>query len=304
LALLSYVLGIMNKESSYCFPILFFFVMCTHKLWSIPVPAKRKLVIFLSCVTVVTFLMITVRFAVYGNLGGYPTAAAVDSAHFVIRLKTITTLLRAVPITIFGVNTSPASPPWLKAVLVAFSALILVAAIAYRGRFGRREYALVACILLASIPVLNIIGWIGESMLHSRYLYLPAVFAMLLIVSTIGNTRLATALLGMYLVLNAMGAASNTWVYRDMLARTGKIADTVRTDWSRHPNVHTIRLIDLPDNPGGVFLFSYELVERIEKRIPDVTVLRQDSHDPTKPATSEVLTYRWDDRDLWLHLAP
>ena len=55
-----------------------------------------------------TLLMLWVRIAVYGSLGGYPTAAGVQSFHFRVDIKTFTSLVRAIPIPILGVNTTSA----------------------------------------------------------------------------------------------------------------------------------------------------------------------------------------------------
>jgi len=299
-SLFFYMAGIMNKESAYSFALLISLVIVTHRLWSIPRPVKKKVLLYFSLVVIVTLIMIFFRVVVYGNLGGYPTAGVEESVHFKIEIRSFYTLLRAVVIPIFGVNTASASPGWLRIVLIAFALFIFVSAIAGRGRFGRKEYALVACTLLASVPVVNLVGWIGTSMLHSRYLYMPAVFAMLLMVSILGKIRWSAALLGMFLAINTLGAMSNIWIQRDMLARTESLAESVRSDWLKHPTAQTISLVDFPEHPSGVFYFAHELVEKINRKIPDATVLRQGLQDFTQSADAATLAYKWNDTNQTL----
>jgi len=304
ISLLLYTAGIMNKESSYSFPLLISFVVATHRIWSIPRPARRKVLLYLSLAAAITAIMVLVRIAIYGGLGGYPTPATAESPHFSIGFRTATSMIRAVPISLLGVNTASASPGWLREILVGFAVFLLVAAVAGRGCFGKKEYALLVCVLLASIPVLNLIGWIGTPLQHSRYLYMPTVFVMLLLVSTFGKVRWSGCLLGVFLVVNALGAASNIWVYRNMLTRTEILAEKVRMDWAQQPDAQKIFLVDLPENPSGVFFFAHELVERMERKIPSATILRRTGNDFSQPANTTELAYKWNDRDRTLDRIP
>lgn len=296
-SLLSYAAGIMNKESSYSFPLLLLFVLYTHRLWSIPRPNRRKVIICCILLAAVTTAMISVRFAVYDGLGGYPTQAGQESAHFKIELKTLESLIRTVPLSMLGVNTSSASPTWLRIILVMFSFLIFVSALAGCGRFKQREYALLVCALIASLPVMNFIIWIGTTMQHCRYLYMTAVFVMLLIVSTLGKIRWSAVLLGAFLAMNALGTLSNIWIYRDMLVRTESLAESVRLDWLEQPTVRTIALVDVPDSPSGVFFFANELVGNLKRKIPDAKIIRQKEQDQKQFTGTSLLAYKWNDTD-------
>ena len=301
-SLLCYILAVLNKESSYCFPLLLLFIIGTHKLWSIPRPEKAKTALCLSLVAAVTIVLISIRIAVYGNLGGYPTVGVTESHHFKVKLKTLTSLLRAMPIPIFGVNSTSAAPSWMPIALTILAVLLFLTALSSRGCFKRKEFALAACALLALIPVLNIVGWIGPPMQHSRYLYLPAIFVMMLIASTLGKIRWATFLLTAFLAVNTMGAISNTRVYLDMLARIERLASAVQTDWRRQPTIRTICLVNLPENPNGVFFFGSELVERIGTKIPKATILRQEAYVSKESDVPDRLIYRWNNADRTLCL--
>ncbi len=301
-SILCYALGIMNKESSYCFPLLVFLLLCTYKIWCISRPHRRKVFLFFSVIAAVTVTMILVRIAVYGNLGGYPASVAPESPHFKLGLKTFTSLLRVLPLSIFGINTTPAAPEWLPVLLILFAGFILAAAVAARGCCGPREYSLVLGVFITSIPVLNIAGWIGSPMQHSRYLYMPAVFTTLLLVSILGKVRRAGIFLGTYCIVNAVGATANLWIYRDMLARTETIADSVSADWKRQPDTRTICLAGVPEHPDGVFFFGSELVDRIQAKIPQAAVVQLEVCDASNSGTKSRLAYRWSSADRALRL--
>jgi hypothetical protein len=80
------------------------------------------------------------------------------------------------------------------------------------------------------------------------------------------------------------------------------LADTVYSDWKRQSAAHTICLLNLPENPDGVFYFGSEVVERIGRKIPNATILRQDAYVSTEPGASPWLIYRWSNIDRALYL--
>lgn len=300
-SVLCFVFGVLSKESAYCFPLLLFFLLCTHTLWSLPRPAKSKALVCLSLAAAATALLLLIRIAVYGHLGGYPTAAGVQSFHFRINIKTFTSLVRAMPIPLLGVNTTSVVREWAGLIPALFAVPVLITAFRCRGCFRRKEYALTAMTVLALAPALNIIGWIGSWMQHSRYLYMATVFAMLLLASVVSRIPWSTGLLGAFLLINALGAASNIRVYRDMLARADSLAATVFTDWKHHASVRTICLLNLPEHPDGVFYFGSEVADRIRRKIPSVTIVRQEAPDPVSSDASTHLVYRWNKEERLLH---
>jgi hypothetical protein len=299
-SLICFVLGVLNKESSYCFPLLLVFIIATRSVWDIPKQAGEKIVLCLSLIAVATALMFWVRIAVYDSLGGYPTAGGVPSFHFRVDTKTFISLVRAIPIPILGVNTSSMVHDLGRFAPMMLVVPVLLAACLCRSCFRRKEYALVAFLLLSLAPVLNIVGWIGSWMQHSRYLYLPAVFAMLLIASAVSKIRSSSGILAAFLFINALGAASNIRVYRDMLEKAETIAEAVHSDWKRQFDVRTICLLNLPENPDGVFYFGSEVVERIRRKVPAATIFREDAYVSTGPDEAARLIYRWNISDRTL----
>ncbi len=305
-SVLSFIFGIMSKESAYCFPLLLILLLCTYSLWNIPRPTRAKLALCLLLVAAATVLMLSVRIAVYGSLGGYPTAAGVQSFHFRINLKTFTSLVRAMPIPLLGVNTSSAVRVWGSFVPILFTIPVLITAFLCRGCFRQKEYALMILLVLAMAPALNIIGWIGSWMQHSRYLYMPTVFVMLLLASVVSKMRWSTGLLGAFLLINAFGAASNVRVYRDMLAKADSLADAVYSDWKHRPALSKIGLLNLPEHTDGVFYFGSEVADRIQSRIQGATIIRLESYDPVKSDAAAQWIYQWkkETRSLQLVAGP
>ena len=300
-SILFYVCGVMNKESSYCFCLLLVFILCTREIWNIPPQPVSKLILCLSSIAAATAILLCIRIAVYGNLGGYPTAEGVPSYHFRVDSRTFLSLVRALPIPLLGINTSSEARAWGHGVPLMFAVPVLFTAYSCRGCFRRKEYALIAMTVLSLAPVLNIVGWIGSWMQHSRYLYMPAIFVMLLIASTAVKIRWSAAILGAFLFVNASGAASNIRVYLDMMKKAATFADTVRSDWMRRSSPTEICLIGLPEHTDGVFYFGTEVVEQIGSRIPNAKIVRQEVYDPESSDTTGKLFYRWsrDDRSLY-----
>jgi hypothetical protein len=269
-----FVLGILNKESGYCLPWLVLFVVCTYPVWAIPRPRVGKCLAYFSLCSAVTILMLSIRIAIYGNLGGYSAAAGAESPHFQLGIKAFVSLLRVLPLALFGVNTTYSAPSLLPVLITSVAIFLAAAALACRGCFQRREYMLAVCTLLAAIPVINIVGWIGSPMQHSRYLYMPGVFAILMVVSFFRKGRFAGAFLSVYFLINAAGLLSSISSYENMLDRAESIAESVRAEWMREPGLRTICLADLPEHIDGVFYFGSELAGKIHNKVPQANIVK------------------------------
>jgi hypothetical protein len=178
--------------------------------------------------------------------------------------------------------------------------LVFGTAVACRGCFGRKESGLAVCMLLALVPVLNIAGWVGSSMLHSRYVYLPSAFFMVLLAAVVCKVRWSAGLLGAFLAINAAGAVGNIWAYQDMLARTRSLAEFVRADWMKNQGINTICLVDLPEAPNGIFSFSAELIGNIARAIPNARIVRYDVHKAPASVDLVPLTYQWNNTSRML----
>ncbi len=287
-----YAAGILSKESSYALPFLVLAVVGFYPVWSLLRPRFFKWLAYFACSTVISALAVCARIAIYGNLGGYSGTTNWASPHFVPGFRTIGSLLRVLPLSILGVNTTAFAPRWATIGLILFIIFLVVAALICRGNFQLQEYLLAGWTLIAAIPVMNIVSWIGSSMQHSRYLYLPAVFAALMMASVLNRGRFSSLLLTGYLLLSAAGVLTNIQGYKRALARTEIIAESVRMEWLRNPEARRICIVGLPEHVDGVFYFGSELIERVKGKVPRAEIVRVESNQVgTEPKSTSI--YRW-----------
>jgi hypothetical protein len=271
---IAFALGILNKESAYCLPLVLGCLILFWRKW----PVSR--VLRLAAVTfLVIAVMILIRLAVLRGVGGYP-----GSPHYAFTLKTLISLFTRLPVGLFGVNSSVAPPFWLIASIATLGGVMIAAVIA-GARVSRPDLVLLLCALLTALPTLNIINWIGEPMQQARYLYMPGIWLCLFVASVMSTRKSAIPLLALWAAANLAGLEHNLNVYRTTLAKTEVIAERVRRDAS--PGVRTILIRDLPDQPNGVFFASSELITQIKSAIPDAVIFRDNNE------ACPDLAYRW-----------
>ena len=309
-------LGILNKESAYCFPLVIGCIVffrrplsvgsgagrsrlspesrtrrsqaATGSVVSLEVPLKSlSRGVKLAVVTfAVMAVMILVRLAVLGGFGGYPSVAASDSPHYVFTLKTLTSLFTRLPVGLLGINTSVTLPVWLIAAIALF-ALVLVAAVLVGARAGRTDLVLLLCALLTALPTLNIINWIGEPMQQARYLYMPGVWLALFVASVLGSRQAwSVPLLVLWAGANLAGLEHNLNVYRSTLSQTRIIGERVRQDSLATPGARVILIKGLPDQPNGVFFAASEVISQMKAAFPGAVIERDGGACPD-------LSYRW-----------
>ena len=278
-------LGILNKESAYCFPL----VMACLLIVLRPVPVRR--VLNLAAVTLSTIaVLLFVRFAVLHGFGGYTIA---KNPHFSFSIKTLTSLFSRLPVGLLGINSAAAasSPKWWISTTAIFSVILIAAELA-GARGSRRDTVMLLCALASAIPTLNIIIWINESMQQTRYLYMPGIWLALFIASVLSKCARgwAAPLLTLWAAMNLAGLEQNLGVYRATLANTQIIGERIRGDYSQSPSARTILIQGLPEQPNGVFFGGAEMIDRIEAAIPGAVVSQRDG----EVADCPDLWYRWD----------
>jgi len=267
----AYVLALMNKESAYCVPLLLLVIVLTRKTWGIDSLAPRKLrpapFVFAS----ITALMLAIRIAIYKGLGGYPASVSGASPHFSLTLKSITGLVtRVIPFPLLGLNTSV----HLSRGIACF-VMLYVAAIAWvvlqGGSVTKPETILVGLGLLSALPALNLTGWVGESMQHSRYLYLPGIWIIMAAAALIARRPFGNLLLAVLIAANLAGFVHNLGVYRTMLGRADVISQQIAGDCRRY-HADIVDLTHIDREPFGVFFFRLEIAESLQAANPDVCV--------------------------------
>ncbi len=176
----AYGLALMNKESGYCVPLLLIAIVLTRKTWQLDSLDRSKLKRAALFFGGITALMLAVRIAIYNGLGGYPaTIYGGVSPHFTFTFKSITGLVtRVIPIPLLGLNLSVPFGHAMTCCVVVYVAVI--AWVVVQGAsLGTEERVLVGLALLSALPTLNLVGWVDESMRHSRYLYLPGLWIVM-----------------------------------------------------------------------------------------------------------------------------
>jgi 4-amino-4-deoxy-L-arabinose transferase-like glycosyltransferase len=286
----AYGLALMNKESGYCVPLLLIAIVLTGKTWQLDSldrsKLKRAALVFCS----ITALMLAVRIAIYHGLGGYPaTIYGGASPHFTFTFKSITGLVtRVIPIPLLGLNLSVPFGPAMTCCVILY--VVVIAWVVVKGAsLGKAERALVGLALLSALPTLNLVGWVGESMRHSRYLYLPGLWIVMAAAILIARRPFGNIALTLVVAANLAGAIHNLGVYRTMLDRAHAISQEIADDSAQyHANIVDLASID--DGPFGVLFFRSEIDTRLRAAQPGVCIsLIPDSCEPGRPA----LLYDW-----------
>lgn len=164
------------------------------------------------------------------------------------------------------------------------------------------ERVLVSLALLSALPALNLTGWVGESMQHSRYLYLPGLWIVMAAATLIARRPFGNIALALLIGANLSGVVHNLGVYRTMLGKARAISQQIAGDCAQyHANI--IDLASIDSEPFGVFFFRSEIARSLRAAKPGVCVsLVPGSCDPGKPA----LRYEWlrPSADVRVHYLP
>lgn len=209
---LCFGLGVLSKESAYCFPVLLFFLIATAHVWGLPrllLPDAAKA---LGIAAAISVLFLAIRWSIYRGMGGYPDATGV-APHFAIHMATFTSFFtRALPVPAFALNTEDVLLWWARGAVAIFAVAACGLAVQAGGVFSRK-LGLLAGALISALPAVNLVDWISPLMRNTRYLYLPAMWICLLIaVAGVDRPRARWWLLGIVFA-NAVAAFYNFHVF-------------------------------------------------------------------------------------------
>ncbi len=296
-----FALGVLNKESAYCFPLVAALLASPYGDLSTSQLNRRRRVYAVLLVLFVGALMIGLRLSL--GLGGYRNVGG-GSLHFQFSSASVFSfLMNTAGLTPFAVNTSVALPLYVKMAVAAFVLVMMTMALTTKPL--RKPICLFAALLLVSaVPVFTLIGWIRPSLQNSRFLYLPAVWMCFMLAVSIGSrSRYALPVIASLVMSNAFAAHHNVAVYREMLTRTDYLADQVLQDQNRMP-AGTVFLVGLPEAPNGVFYFPSELTFKVKTRMPEVNVVLVPPDATLEPAGTGKRSYKWDAQQRVLVLQP
>ncbi len=279
IGLACYALALLSKESGYAFPVLlaiFGFSGWGAGFGGGATATRRRMAPLAAGVVAVTGLMLAVRRAVLGGIGGYADTAGTRSIHLSFTAATLRSILtKVMPMSLLSVNLSYPPPKILLVVIGAFAVLLAASAAAGASSTPRQRILTLYC-LAATIPVATITGWLDESAQHVRFLYMPAVFVMMLAAAALSNTRWPVVLPAAFAALNLCCGAYNTWAYKATYRRAGELAGRIAADYAGRPGPVRLEVMGMPAEFNGVLFSRFELQYRLQERLPGVTVHFED----------------------------
>ena len=274
LALGWYSLAVLSKESGYALPVLaavlaFDWAMNARTSAS---QTKGRIVALAVGLVSATGLLVAIRLAVIGGLGGYLGTGGVGSPHLAFSLASVRAIVtRVMPMSLLSVNLNYPVPRIVAAAIGAF-ALLLAAGAVTGASTTPRQRILTIYALGSAIPVATIVSSVDLSAQQVRYLYMPAFFVMILVTAVLSNTRWPAVLLSALAFLNLWCGAYNIWVYKVTYRHADELAGRIALDYSRWRGPAHVTLIDMPAEFNGVLFSRFQLQYRLEEQLPNVKV--------------------------------
>src|SRR5262249_28539436 len=141
----------------------------------------RKNIPALGALALATAVMLAIRLAIFGGMGGYPEPGG--APHFMLKLTTFTSLFnRAITAPLYLLKSSVPLPAWASVGVIAMAVWGAVQSLVSRGPL-RRQLVLIAAGLASALPALNLVSWIGPEVDNVRYVYQVAMWIFLLTAS-------------------------------------------------------------------------------------------------------------------------
>jgi protein O-mannosyl-transferase len=293
-----FVLALLAKESAVCLPLLILIAGAYRS-------RRRTIGHFLKVCAVylaILFAFIIIRaWSIGAIVGGYGTAQHLNFSPGWIRDRLLEAIVRSIlpplPSAWVSFLFKPLQSPvfYLTVLLVATG--IGIATFARRRRYGSAErkvqnqflLTLAGMFLVALLPVINLRLSLYET-LGERFLYLPTVFACMLIAYVAAVLiRNASAMLLLVLII----AGCYSWsLYRTNLRwrEAAELSRTISRQLADSVSQPRLVVLNAPDNLRGVPVFHNGLPEAIawlqgNRAIPEVQIVSfqdlQSAHDET-----------------------
>lgn len=285
LALGVYAVAVASKESGYAFP---FFLIPT--VWSFRKETDRKRVLPLFVgVAAATLAMLAVRMYAVGGLGGYaPTEG--NSVHLSITITTVQSIFTKVfPVSLLVVNQVAPHQTLALVAVSLMAALLAVAACTGASTTPQQRMAAIYAIL-GTVPVVTLVSWLDVTSQHTRYIYMSAMFVMMITAAALWNGRLRILTLPAFALLSLTAAAHNIGAYRDTYAQADAMAAQIAAD---REGAREVRVLDMPDEFNGTLFGQFEVMYKFQAREPDVPIRFIDTR-KSADRCGEALCYQWD----------
>jgi hypothetical protein len=289
-SLACFVVALLAKESAICLPFLVLVI-------SIPVAARsgktsshilKIVALFLSILA--GFILVR-AFFIGSIIGGYGTTQHLNFSPGWIRDRLLEASVRSVlpplPIAWLSFLFKPLQSPIFCLIFVIAIAAIATAVFARRRLYEAPErkvqnrflVTLVVLFLVSLLPVINLRLSLYET-LGERFLYLPTVFACILIAygcsSLMRKRRVALVLLIGVLSLYSWSLYRTSMIWRE----AAKLSHNILVDLLSSAPDDQILLLNAPDNLRGVPVFHNGLIEALnyfEHRDQQVQIVAYES---------------------------
>lgn len=277
-ALALFAIALLAKESAICAPILILVIgLCRRE-------KLAHLVRVFALYAAVTLLFIVIRARFIGSvIGGYGNAQHLNFAPGWLRDRLLEAVVRsilpALPSAWLTFLFKPLQSPifYLLVVLVAAAA---AAAIVMRRRFyqaaernhqNRFMFMFAALFLMSLLPVLNLRLSLYQTQ-GERFLYLPTVFACLLI-AYVAVLLIRRATVCLIVITTLLGFYSWNVYHTNLLWReAAKLSARLSYDVTDAASRATLVVLNAPDNLRGVPVFHNGLAEAINWHRPNDSV--------------------------------
>jgi len=294
----AYCLGVLCKESAYAYPLLAGALFVLRGPLSLWLPRKRWFQIFYATLGA-TIVLVLIRIAVYGNLGGYPDPATGGNVNFVLHTKTFSSVATRMPAALFLINSGAGLPVWLRIILIAYTGFLAFMLFA-QASAGKRNVLLLLPFLTV-VPMLNMFGWMTQFAQQGRYLYHPVIWIVFVLVCGLRSVRFSSILFVAWVVIMAGAALFNTLVYVRMIRKVSAAVAEAAAVCKSANCCRTLVLRDVPRDLYGAFYFQYQVVHNLERELPGVSIMATG----TAPADSQcTVELRWRDQNTWSEAMP
>ena len=289
----AFALGVLSKESAYCYPLVLGAIYVWRTRLRIALDGRRFRHV-LAAAAAITVVLIAIRFAIYGNFGGFLDPVTGKAIQFVITPRSLTSLLSRVPGSLYIVNSTIGLTLWMRVALLLYIAAIS-ASLLSGARLGSHAF-LVVLPFLAAIPMLNMIGWVNHFAQQGRYLYLPGVWAIIAACWALARARYARITAVALAASMAAAAMINTSAYHRMLHAVDLTTTSAVAACTNSSCCHTLILEDVPADLYGAFYFRHQVWRDLQHLLPEVNIPEPNGPGIASPCT---LILHWTDGNTW-----
>jgi hypothetical protein len=232
--------------------------------------------------------MLAVRWYAVGGLGGYAPSAG-NSVHLSFTITTVQSIFtKLFPVSLLVVNQVAPMPPYALAAVSLVAMLLAIAACTGASTTPLQRLAALYAIL-ATAPVATLVSWLDVTAQHTRYIYMSAMFVMMLTAAALWNGRLRRFTLPAFGLLSLTAATHNVQAYRTTYSQAdtmaGKIAAELRGE-------REVRILDMPDEFNGTLFGQFEVKYKFEARRPDIPIRFLNTRDSNERC-GDAICYQW-----------